>query len=841
MSGERQPFSIFISFKNHDHEGGLTRDRELAEGLYRALTARGAQVFFSLFTLKEMGQAEYKRAINAALDQASVLVVVGTSAANVRSRWVEYEWSSFHDDILSGRKPNGTMLSYIEGISSGELPRELRSGYEKIAADRTTPDEAAEFILRCAGERENERGAASSPADEVSWSLSGGQLLEQPNLDQEIENAYRDQCDIDSLDDNSDVSSSFSIQDVLRESYINNYITRFCNNNVASETKNPCLKVDNDTIDIIDLSEEGESGKHFSIIDERDSKTLVFEVYECADFGTKTRFYQPELLDCVDELLDDGRTKRTYYVEDAQPSGNQLVFITFMFKDRVALTNAGILIGDEVRLTKSPSMIRFGSSSAKKPSAHQSDPAHELGESMFTNSELRGEEVSEMLLRHTANVSPDVPVIIDSTDASLVLRELEWDADKGDYSAHIDIVPHRSYYVLRISDKATERVRAPLSDYEIAEYYLEGRCAFPRDIMRACEYFQSDGSPKALLGISHAFSADSGYKNNLLANKYLLLAANAGSESAAVELAVKYMFGSAVTDIDETGVFAKLLAASESDYRPASMLLAYCMEKGIFSAVNLSQSFELYLKLTQFPYNYLPAQMRLDRYWSKRTLSKDQLWTAFKSSAEHPLGMSEFCIGSSLLHGSWFFHKDVTSGVALLESSVSQGGLDAAYELFQLYSDESDELFDPAKATELGILLSGSRHNKLVTIENWFSDGRSTLSNVDADKVAFEALTLAATDDSDSTALNNLGWMYLHGRGCALDYNSARLCFERAKEAGSVMSVYHLGRLYEQGLGVPADAQYAIDLYREAVGRGCGLAERRLAEITCESKSSDDC
>ncbi|MBR3597834.1 MAG: methyltransferase domain-containing protein [Clostridia bacterium] len=118
-------FQVFLSFKNTDLNGNTTKDREMAANLYKELTQKGINVFFSEETLRSLGAAQYKDAIDDALDDAKVLIVVGTSVENITSNWVRYEWDSFYGDILSGKK-EGQLFSYIDGINIKDLPRTLR-------------------------------------------------------------------------------------------------------------------------------------------------------------------------------------------------------------------------------------------------------------------------------------------------------------------------------------------------------------------------------------------------------------------------------------------------------------------------------------------------------------------------------------------------------------------------------------------------------------------------------------------------------------------------------------------------------------------------------------------
>lgn len=116
---------VFLSYKSTDAEGRITPDALLAEELYEVLMKRGINTFYSSQSIKRLGESHYKIAIDKALDEALILVAVGTSTENLNSNWVNYEWDSFYGDILSGRK-EGQVISFINCMKASELPRTLR-------------------------------------------------------------------------------------------------------------------------------------------------------------------------------------------------------------------------------------------------------------------------------------------------------------------------------------------------------------------------------------------------------------------------------------------------------------------------------------------------------------------------------------------------------------------------------------------------------------------------------------------------------------------------------------------------------------------------------------------
>lgn len=117
---------VFISCKNLDDDGVQTRDAQIAAEAYDFLMSKGLSVFLSTFPLEQLGASDYTSAIDSALDSASVLLAIGTSADHLNSRSVKYEWDSFANDIRRGIKPNGRIFTYIEGMPITALPRALR-------------------------------------------------------------------------------------------------------------------------------------------------------------------------------------------------------------------------------------------------------------------------------------------------------------------------------------------------------------------------------------------------------------------------------------------------------------------------------------------------------------------------------------------------------------------------------------------------------------------------------------------------------------------------------------------------------------------------------------------
>ena len=114
---------VFISYNSDD----LDYAKEIAEMCRYA----GKSYFLSAENLKKMGESAYVEAIAEALDKSRHLVVVCMDVESLKSKWVKLEYTTFINEIYSGRK-GGNMITIVnDGISVNDLPIWLR-GHEVI-------------------------------------------------------------------------------------------------------------------------------------------------------------------------------------------------------------------------------------------------------------------------------------------------------------------------------------------------------------------------------------------------------------------------------------------------------------------------------------------------------------------------------------------------------------------------------------------------------------------------------------------------------------------------------------------------------------------------------------
>ena len=118
-------YDVFISCKREDYP--------IAERLYRYLKDNGFYVFLSSMDLRMLKDSEYMDAISEAIDSAYHLIVLGSSKENIMSKWVKFEWATFLNEQLSGRK-DGQIMTYVDGsLTIANLPIQLRH-YESFTS-----------------------------------------------------------------------------------------------------------------------------------------------------------------------------------------------------------------------------------------------------------------------------------------------------------------------------------------------------------------------------------------------------------------------------------------------------------------------------------------------------------------------------------------------------------------------------------------------------------------------------------------------------------------------------------------------------------------------------------
>ena len=127
ISKTEKPYDIFISYKETETESkNRTKDSLLAEEIYEALVKEGFKVFFSRITLEDKLGQDYEPNIEFALSTSKIMLLVGTTADNIRSTWVKSEWSRYLR-FMQKERGKKTLIPCYLGFDPYELPDEISS------------------------------------------------------------------------------------------------------------------------------------------------------------------------------------------------------------------------------------------------------------------------------------------------------------------------------------------------------------------------------------------------------------------------------------------------------------------------------------------------------------------------------------------------------------------------------------------------------------------------------------------------------------------------------------------------------------------------------------------
>lgn len=165
-------------------------------------------------------------------------------------------------------------------------------------------------------------------------------------------------------------------------------------------------------------------GKHFSITDPEHVKTVIYQINKTEkEFLNEYPKYTVERLEHTEELVGD-LNRKTFYVEEPEKDGNQLVILSFA-KDKVVI-NSGLLLEDEVKITKRPTQFKFNT--------------------------LYSEEKTEYRdFEYTPNLKRPISIIDPETTEELK-PILYFDEKTNEVKGKCKLKPYKSYFAFEIRD-----------------------------------------------------------------------------------------------------------------------------------------------------------------------------------------------------------------------------------------------------------------------------------------------------------------------------------------------------------------------------------------------------
>lgn len=169
---------------------------------------------------------------------------------------------------------------------------------------------------------------------------------------------------------------------------------------------------------------ESIQGKHFSITDPKGVNTVIYQINKTKkEYLKEYPKYTLEKLEQIEELRGE-LSQKTFFVENPQKDGNRLVIFSFG-KERVVI-NSGILIGNEVKITKRPSSYKF-------------------------NTIYSEEEVEYKDFQYTPNLKRAITIIDPETTEEIKPR-LYFDENTNEVKGKCKLKPYKSYFAFEIRE-----------------------------------------------------------------------------------------------------------------------------------------------------------------------------------------------------------------------------------------------------------------------------------------------------------------------------------------------------------------------------------------------------
>ena len=166
-------------------------------------------------------------------------------------------------------------------------------------------------------------------------------------------------------------------------------------------------------------------GKHFSITDPKDVKTVIYQINETEkEFLKDSPKYTVERLDFTEELRGD-LTRKTFYVDNPSDDEDQLLILSFG-KDRVVV-NTAVLSGDRILITKKPVPLKF--------------------DNLYSEEEMELKD-----FKYTPNLKRPICVIDPETTEEIKPR-LYFDEKTNEVKGKCKLKPYKSYFAFEIRDK----------------------------------------------------------------------------------------------------------------------------------------------------------------------------------------------------------------------------------------------------------------------------------------------------------------------------------------------------------------------------------------------------
>ena len=162
--------------------------------------------------------------------------------------------------------------------------------------------------------------------------------------------------------------------------------------------------------------------KHFSITDAKDVNTVIYQVNEENKKDSNFKF-SIERLEYTEEILGE-KKKKTFYVNEPDPDGNDLILLSF--GPEKVVVNLGLLELDKVSIIKKPIPIKY--------------------QTLYSEEEFEYRE-----FEYTPNLKRQIS-IIDPETTEEIKPILYFDEITNQVKGKCKLKPYKSYFAFEIKE-----------------------------------------------------------------------------------------------------------------------------------------------------------------------------------------------------------------------------------------------------------------------------------------------------------------------------------------------------------------------------------------------------
>lgn len=472
---------IFISHSSKDHE--------IAAKICDAFEKIGAICWIAPRDIP-YGE-EWASEITNAIISCDMLVFIFSKNSSISSHVVrEINIASQNDKKItfitiddSNLKNNSALNYYLSDVHGYIMPEKDQNMIDEFVKKIIQRSEAKSVHI---SENRPENQVMNETLEQAYFRLKGELLQKQSEESEKNINGVK-------------VYGLSSFKCKLMSRIANNYINNLAKYSEKKDSKNIC-KTSEDTIAEEDIVP---GGRHFSLSGTVADSDMVFAVHKAYDIERGKRYFKIEQLDYCEEISEEsGDKKRTFFLSEPDPIGNQILLLSRISEKNILMVNIGFLdsIRKIVKISNSPIPMEYQT--------------------------YKNENDYSVIIPTEKN---EGFIIIDLYKMEMLEKKHYSQQDQCERYFY-ELSAGMTYIIIKID---TQEKEITASDLFIIGYrYFTGFLGYNKNWLTAADYFERSGTPEALYYLGLILLYDDLIGDKEEAQYYFKLAYDGGEKRA---------------------------------------------------------------------------------------------------------------------------------------------------------------------------------------------------------------------------------------------------------------------------------------------------------------------